>query len=372
MGLLKRGRIYWCEWRIGGQRVRETTGTADAAQAREYHDRRRAELWRQAKLGERPAVTWDEALHAWLTEHACHKASYADDVYRLRWLQPRLTGAALDAIGTRRLTELREAKRADSSGATANRHLALVSAVLHHAHARGELAGVPKIPYFPEPAKRFRFLTHAQADALIGELPEHLSAMARFSLATGLRRANVTGLRWDAVDLARRIAWVWADQTKAGAPLGVPLNDTAVRVLQSQLGRHATHVFAYRGKPVRETGTRAWRSACQRAGLTGLHWHDLRHTWASWHAQAGTPLPVLQRLGGWASYEMVLRYAHLSDDYAARWAGAVEAPPHEMPTAGESENSQVADFMGWAMGFEPTTTGITNPQCTRKPLKRKA
>ena len=34
-----------------------------------------------------------------------------------------------------------------------------------------------------------------------------------------------------------------------------------------------------------------------RAGVTDLRWHDLRHTWASWHAQAGTPPNALQELG---------------------------------------------------------------------------
>ncbi|OGT47397.1 MAG: hypothetical protein A3E82_00755 [Gammaproteobacteria bacterium RIFCSPHIGHO2_12_FULL_38_11] len=46
-----------------------------------------------------------------------------------------------------------------------------------------------------------------------------------------------------------------------------------------------------------------------------FRWYDLRHTWASWHVQNGTSLQELQQLGGWASFEMVLRYAHLSSDH---------------------------------------------------------
>ncbi|MCY4641491.1 MAG: tyrosine-type recombinase/integrase [Gammaproteobacteria bacterium] len=48
--------------------------------------------------------------------------------------------------------------------------------------------------------------------------------------------------------------------------------------------------------------------------------HDLRHTWASWHVQQGTPLQVLQELGGWSDYAMVLRYAHLSVEHLAEYA----------------------------------------------------
>jgi integrase len=61
-----------------------------------------------------------------------------------------------------------------------------------------------------------------------------------------------------------------------------------------------------------QVNTKAWRAALLQAGLKNFRWHDLRHTWASWHAQAGTPLNVLQEMGGWASADMVRRYAHLS------------------------------------------------------------
>jgi len=70
-------------------------------------------------------------------------------------------------------------------------------------------------------------------------------------------------------------------------------------------------------------------------GLPTLRFHDLRHTWASWHVQAGTPLPVLQALGGWASLAMVQRYAHLGQSHVADWAGNVLGTNrvHEAPEA---------------------------------------
>ena len=54
--------------------------------------------------------------------------------------------------------------------------------------------------------------------------------------------------------------------------------------------------------------------------FSDFRWHDLRHTWASWHVQAGTPIHALQELGGWQSYEMVLRYAHLAPGHLAAYA----------------------------------------------------
>lgn len=66
-----------------------------------------------------------------------------------------------------------------------------------------------------EPVRRIRFLTREEALKLLAELSEHLAEMAAFSLATGLRRANVPGLLWSQVDLMRRLAWVHPDQAKA-------------------------------------------------------------------------------------------------------------------------------------------------------------
>jgi integrase len=116
--------------------------------------------------------------------------------------------------------------------------------------------------------------------------------MMRFSLETGLRRSNVTGLQWSQIDLTRRTAWIHPDQAKVRKAIAVPLSADAVIVLRDQMGKHLTHVFSYQGKPVTQVNTKAWRAALQRAGIGDFRWHDLRHTWASW--QAGTPLHVLQ------------------------------------------------------------------------------
>ena len=99
--------------------------------------------------------------------------------------------------------------------------------------------------------------------------------------------------------------------------------------LREQIGKHPVNVFSYRGNPIKQLDTKAWRAALERAGIEDFRWHDLRHTWASWHVQAGTPLHVLQELGGWESVEMVRRYAHLSSDhlveYVDRMSGSLKA-----------------------------------------------
>ena len=97
----------------------------------------------------------------------------------------------------------------------------------------------------------------------------------------------------------------------------MPLSTAAVAVVREQIGKHGTHVFTFRGNPVRQVNTKAWRAALRRVGIADFRWHDLRHTWASWHVQMGTPLHVLQELGGWESADMVRRYAHLMSEHLA-------------------------------------------------------
>ncbi|MDP2156048.1 MAG: tyrosine-type recombinase/integrase, partial [Sulfuricella sp.] len=65
---------------------------------------------------------------------------------------------------------------------------------------------------------------------------------------------------------------------------------------------------------------KAWHKALDRVGIENFRWHDLRHTWASWHVQQGTPLFALQELGGWESPEMVRKYAHLACEHLAPYA----------------------------------------------------
>jgi integrase len=136
-----------------------------------------------------------------------------------------------------------------------------------------------------------------------------------------LRAANqLTGLEWSQIDMQNKIAWIHADQSKNGKPIRIPLNDDALLVLRQQIGSHQCRVFTYEGKPIGKVSTKFFRTALIRAGIEGFCWHGLRHTWASWHVQAGTPLNVLQELGGWSDYKMVLRYAHLAPEHLSEYA----------------------------------------------------
>lgn len=174
--------------------------------------------------------------------------------------------------------------------------------------------------FLPEPTDRTRWLTRDESQRLLTELPEHLKVMMRFTLATGLRESNVTGLQWSQIDMQRRCAWINADQAKGKKAIAVPLNADALEVIRGQIGKHHVRVFTYKGLPVNDANGKAWRKALISAGIENFRWHDLRHIWASWHIQNGTPLHVLRELGGWADLSMVLRYAHLSSSHLEEYA----------------------------------------------------
>jgi integrase len=150
-----------------------------------------------------------------------------------------------------------------------------------------------------------------------------------------LREQNVLRLEWAKVDLQRRVMWVRAGAAKAKKPIGIPLNRDAIDVLKAQQGRHGRWVFPappHRDKkgnlkpiaPFDRANNHGFKAAQVRAGIAPLSWHDLRHTWASWHVMQGTSLRALMELGGWRSIQSVLRYAHLSPEHLASDAARVE------------------------------------------------
>lgn len=312
MSLFKRGDRWWVRFTSpDGRRLRRSTGTTDRRKAAEYHDKLKAEFWRVQRLGEKPRRTWNEAVVQWLRE-TTHKATHEQDRATLRWLDPYLGGKVLGEITRDTIAEIGEAKAREASPSTANRHLALIRAILRKARDEWEWVDrIPKVRQYRVQNRRIRWISREEAERLLALLPPHQAAMARFGLATGLRQRNVSHLEWSQVDLRQRLAWIHPDQAKARKAIGVPLNKEAMFVLRGQLGQHDRYVFTYKGQPLIQVNTKAWTAAVAKAGLEDFRWHDLRHTWASWHAQAGTPLNVLQELGGWASADMVKRYAHL-------------------------------------------------------------
>jgi len=313
---------WWVKFTApNGREVRRSAGTPDKRQAQEYEDSLKAKLWRVTNLGEKPRRSWQEAVLRFVEEQEGQPSLPVQKMH-LRSLDQWLRGRYLDEIGRDVLDNVAKARKAEGvSAATVNRMLEVVRSVLRRAALDWEwIDRVPKVRMLKVQKKRIRWLTHEEAGRLLSRLPAHLADMARFTLAAGPRETNVTGLEWSQVDLVRRVAWIHADQSKTKKAYAVPLNAEAVAVIRRQIGKHPVRVFTYRGQPVKRCNNHGWRTALRKADIKDFRWHDLRHTWASWHVQSGTPLHVLQELGGWSSLAMVQCYAHLSARHLAEHA----------------------------------------------------
>lgn len=314
-------QFWWCDFVApDGKRVQRSTKTVDRKLAQEFEDKLRYQMWRIIQLGEKPRRTWKEAATRWYRE--TNRKSKGPILAAYKWLDPYLGDLYLDEITREVIDRITDDKlKTGVTPATVNRLLEIVRVILNTAVKHWEwIERAPHVRLLRQPTRRIRWLTREEADTLLSHLPEHTRVMAKFSLATGLRETNVTRLQWSQVDLERRSAWIHADQSKTGRPIGIPLNREAVVLLRGQLGKHKKYVFTYNGSPVRRCNTKVWRRALELSGIKDFRWHDLRHTWASWHVQNGTPMHVLQELGGWSDIRMVQRYAHLSPEHLAPYA----------------------------------------------------
>jgi integrase len=282
MSIRRRGSTGVWEARFtlpSGERFEQSTGTTEKKLAQELHDKWKHDAWRQAKLGEKPERLWSEAASKWLEESEMNgKDSLRDEIQRFEWFEKYLSGVSLIQIDEDAVARIVKAKRADSnkcgkpvSNATVNRYLALLRAVLRKAWLEWKWLNPgyqpPVIRMLKEPKRRLRWITPEQVEQLLKELPEHHRDIVTFALAVGLRQGNVLGLRWDQVNMARRIVMISADEMKNEESIGVPLNQSAMQLLERCKGKHPEYVFTYKGNPVRYANTSAWKKALKRAGI---------------------------------------------------------------------------------------------------------
>jgi integrase len=253
------------------------------------------------------------------------KKTLNKDMYHFNLLHPFLGDTSLQCISMNDLWPFIQHRRAQGvKNSTINRSLEVVRHTLHLAKDEWlQIDQVPKIKLLKEAPLRVRFLSADESNCLLAELPDHLSPLVQYALATGCRKSEILNLEWDRVDLSRKVAWLDAGMTKNDDARGIPLNADAIRALEKVLKDHSRYVFTYCGEKMAYVGS-AFKKALKRAKIEDFTFHDLRHTWASWHVMSGTPLYELMLLGGWKTIECVQRYAHLAPEHLARAARRIE------------------------------------------------
>jgi integrase len=323
MSLYKRrgSAHYWCRFTLGRRRIQQSTGTANRAEAEEYEVRLQRRVWRETRLGERSG-TWGQAVKKWETERTARASTTHRDKEITDWFTVDMARLPMSAVGPEVIDAARRKLAETRAPATVNRYMAVLRAILRAAVAWGWIQYAPKVVMPKLKDAEPRFITRAQFALLLTYLPPHMRPIAEFAVLTGLRTKNIRELVWGRIDLERAHLWVGSLSMKGGRAIGIALSDDAVRVLRGiERFPGQDRVFLYEGQPLMQSfGKRTWRKACKKAGLAGLRFHDLRHTWASWLMQAGAPAYAIQALGGWASPAMVERYAHLSPEHLKQYA----------------------------------------------------
>jgi integrase len=332
---------YWqIRFKIARRTVRRASGCTDRAAAEELEETLRRALWRQIKLGERH-FTWDQAVEQCTAEDST-QASWERTLRSIERLNRFLAGAPLAEITRENIVKIRTALTRHTylaaggiptplAPATINRDLAVLRSILKRCAGMWKmLDAAPTVPLFRIDKVDPLWISREQAHLLLSKFPKHTRGMMIMALATGMRRSNVTGMEWSRVDLKRRTYYVPASNAKGRKrAITVALNSDAIQILEQWLGQHSRYVFCFRKRaPIKQVATRMWRRVVKEAGLEGVTFHSMRHSWASWHVQGKTPLKMLQEMGGWASLEMPMRYAHLDPGHLAQYAetSAIGAP----------------------------------------------
>jgi integrase len=172
------------------------------------------------------------------------------------------------------------------------------------------------------PERTPAFLTRDDFQNLLNVIKEGwIRELVVFAVLTGMRRGEALNLKWKNVDLSRKIIHIETDstfKTKAGKRRVVPMNETVFSLLsQKAMAYHGSDfVFTHDGEPI-DAGylTHRFKDYVSKTKLDGrLHWHSLRHTFASWLVQDGVSLFEVQKLLGHSSAEMTMIYSHLLPD----------------------------------------------------------
>ena len=263
-------------------------------------------------------------------------------------VQPTLGRMLLDEVGKKEIDELVTAWSRDAKPRTVNVRLGTLMRMFSLAVEWRIIAAPPDGDPVKVPKDTPRFLSWEEATRLLEAAKDRTRSdegdwhsMILVGLRTGLRVGELRGLRWSDLNLSARGS-VHVQRTdpgrpglQAGSPKGgrgrvIPLTPDALACLRdyrdsqvAKLGELHPHpgLWVWPGvDDYRELNRTRAESSCKhaidriarRAGVNGVGWHTLRHTFASWLVIRGVPLRVVQELLGHASIKMTERYAHLA------------------------------------------------------------
>jgi len=256
-----------------------------------------------------------EFAETYLNDYAkVNKRSWKADRSYLKSLESFFGGMYLDEISTLHVERYKAARLGRGvRPSTVNRGLAILRRMLNLAKEWGFLEGdLGRIRLLPERDNlKERILSGEEEKALLSECCGHLRPIVSTALKTGMRRGEILNLEWRQVDL--RNGTIRVERTKSGRTRYVDVNSALAEELSALWKPGRVYVFANpeTGKPFADV-KRAFKGACKRAGIRGLRFHDLRHTFATRLVESGVDLITVKELLGHSTVRITERYTHPS------------------------------------------------------------
>ena len=211
------------------------------------------------------------------------------------------------------------------SAGSVNRYMAALSHLLAVCSREwGWLEANParNVSRLREPTGRVRFLSDDERDRLLKACREStqplLYPLVVLALSTGARSGELLGLRWGNVDLERHV--IRLEKTKNRTRRALPLAGLAFAEVEklSRVRRIDTDLVFPRPGEDRPINPRpAWLRALKAAGIHDFHFHDLRHSAASYLAMNGATLAEIAAILGHRTLAMVGRYSHLTEQHTS-------------------------------------------------------
>ncbi len=314
--------IWWVRYMWQGREVRRKIGRK--TDAKNYYARVRAQILEGRYEPEKPR---EVSLGQWMAEFTptiTGRTAKQQRGYAAFWSE-RLGNRPLVSVKTGELERIQASLSEEGRLArnTINRYFAFLKHSFNVAIRDGLVKENPVkgVQFFKEPKGRTVFLSEADEAKLKESFPPDSWPFVVFAIHTGLRQAEQFTLRWENIDTASRVLTI--PLSKSGETRHVPLNDIALLILRELKARQVTLSPWVFPSPVDHTKPRdacafyrrVFVPAVERAGLSGVVWHTLRHTFCSRLVQAGIPLTTVQKLAGHKDYTTTLIYAHLSPDH---------------------------------------------------------
>jgi len=267
-------------------------------------------------------TTLRDAFERYLAEISPSKKHPDDDRHKAtRWLESTLADVAVGRIRATDIAMYRDQRiAAGKSGNTVRLELALIS----HLFSVGRkewgwpVANPVADVRSPKLARgRERRLNPGEEEKLLAAASQQsrspwLAPAIKLALATAMRRGEITALMWDNVDIGRCTAYL--PETKNGTARTVPLSLKAVTVLKALPRATSGRVFPIEGNGL----SHAFTDACRRAGIEGLHFHDLRHEATSRLFEDGFAIQEVAAITGHQTLQMLKRYTHLRAEDLAK------------------------------------------------------